>query len=204
MNEFKKFCPSITVIELSGGKPTRAMMIKKMETRQIKWDVCLTTFQMILNDEFFRRYQWYYVVIDEGHILKNENAVLGKLIRKVPSKNRLLLTGTPLHNNLHELYSLLNFLMPDIFSSSDAFDAHDEESLKCIKSILQPFFLRRIKADVETSLLPKIEHKLFVGLTKLQRDTYINIIDKSNFKSFSEKLSDLRKIANHPYLINGV
>lgn len=194
----------MAVVVLAGDKQHRDEMTNKMKAREIQWDVCITTFETILCTVFFRKLKWEYVVIDEGHRLKNETSISSKLVRQMSSRNRLLLTGTPLQNNLHELWALLNYLMPEIFNNSDIFDAQDEESMKRIKSILQPFFLRRIKADVETSLLPKIEHKLFVGLTKLQRDTYINIIDKSNFKIVSEKLKDLQKVANHPYLIRGV
>lgn len=192
------------VIEVSGDKQTRVTIISQMQTKGLKWDVCVTTFDTILSDAFFRHQHWHYVVIDEAHRLKNEKTVFGKLVREMPSKHRLLLTGTPLQNNLHELWALLNYLMPDIFSDSKTFDAPDEQTMKSIKSILQPFFLRRIKADVEGSLLPKIESNLFVGLTKLQRDTYIKTIDKHSLRSQSEKLQDMRKIANHPYLIHGV
>lgn len=193
------------VIELTGDKHTRANLINRMKTEGFKWDVCVTAIETILTDPFFRHHQWHYVVIDEAHRLRNENTIFGKLVRQMPSRSRLLLTGTPLQNNLHELWALLNYLMPDVFTDSNTFHARDEESMKSMKSILQPFFLRRIKADVEASLLPKIENNLFVGLTKLQRDTYIKTVDKLVvFSSQSQTLQVLRKIANHPYLISGV
>lgn len=206
MNEFKKFCPTMKVVELTGDKNTRAMKIKRMEDNHNEWDVCVTTFETIFNEIFFRRQQWQYVVIDEGHRLHNEKSLFCKLIREVPSKNRLLLTGTPLQNSLRHLWTMLNYLMPHIFNETDIFDCHfdEEEHMKCIKAILQPFFLRRVKADVEVSLLPKIEHKLFVRLTKLQRDTYIQSFERSYYKCNREILQNLRKIANHPYLVPGV
>ena len=106
------------------------------------------------------------------------------MIRKFNSKYRLLLTGTPLQNNLHELWSLLNFLLPEIFSSSDDFEewfdlgknqdltdaeieAKNEQIIKQLHKIMRPFMLRRIKRDVEKSLLPKIEMHINVGITEV-------------------------------------
>lgn len=194
----------MNVIKLIGDKNYRSVTINQMMSRHIQWDVCVTTFDVILSAPFFRKYQWHYVVIDEAHRLKNDKTISYKVIRDLPCRNRLLLTGTPLQNNLHELWLLLNYLMPGIFNNSNAFDASDDESMKCIQEIIKPFFLRRIKADVETTLLPKIEDKLFVGLTKLQRDTYIQMANKSSFKNTATAIQDLRKVANHPYLIRGV
>ena len=116
----------------------------------------------------------YYVVIDEAHRIKNENSVLSQEVRRQSSLFRLLLTGTPLQNNLHELWALLNFLLPDIFSSSEDFDSWfatggSQEVVKKLHAIIRPFLLRRLKADVERSLPPKIETKLYVGMTDMQR-----------------------------------
>ncbi len=152
------------VVELTGEKQTRTTQINMMKTMENQWDVCVTTFEMILHEVFFRKHHWHYVVIDEGHRLKNEKNMIGTLVRQMSTANRLLLTGTPLQNNLHELWALLNYLMPDIFNDYTTFKCHDDENMKYIKSILQPFFLRRVKADVEASLLPKIENKLFICL----------------------------------------
>lgn len=195
----------MSVVELTGDKGFRSAQIASMEEDRTKWDACVTTFEMIRREPFFRRHQWNYVVIDEGHLLANEKSISSKLIREMQSKNRLLLTGTPLQKNVRELWALLNYLMPDIFDETQFSDFEDDdESMESTKAILQPFFLRRVKADVEASLLPKIEHKLFVGLTKLQRNTYINVTENSRNKSKAWHLQSLRKIANHPYLIRGV
>jgi SWI/SNF-related matrix-associated actin-dependent regulator of chromatin subfamily A member 5 len=143
------------------------------------------------------------------------------MVRIFKSKNRLLLTGTPLQNNLHELWALLNFLLPELFSSAEDFDSwfKDENMLSNrdivgrLHRVLQPFLLRRIKSDVEKSLLPKKEMKVYVGLSKMQREWYTKIlmkdIDVVNSAGKVEKtrlmniLMHLRKCCNHPYLFDG-
>lgn len=84
------------------------------------WDVCITSYEMIIREKsVFKKFNWRYMVIDEAHRIKNEKSKLSELLREFKSMNRLLLTGTPLQNNLHELWALLNFLLPDVFNSSD-------------------------------------------------------------------------------------
>jgi SWI/SNF-related matrix-associated actin-dependent regulator of chromatin subfamily A member 5 len=133
-----------------------------------------------------QKFEWKYIIIDEAHKIKNEDSQTSQRIRQLRSKNRLLLTGTPLQNNLHELWSLLNFLLPEIFSSSDDFDEwfdlgnkqnaemtdgekekKNDEIIKKLHKILRPFMLRRIKREVEKSLLPKIEMHINVGITEV-------------------------------------
>lgn len=118
---------------------------------------------------------------------------------------------------------MLNYLLPDIFASSDDFDtwfdsdnclSGNDEIVNRLHTILRPFMLRRIKSEVEKSLLPKIELKLFVGLTTLQRETYkkvlmkdvqtLNAMGQASQKAINSILMELRKAANHPYLIDGV
>jgi SWI/SNF-related matrix-associated actin-dependent regulator of chromatin subfamily A member 5 len=159
----------------------------------------------LLEKAAFKKIHWEYIVIDEAHRIKNEESSLSKIVRIFKSRNRLLLTGTPLQNNLHELWALLNFLLPDIFQSSDAFDSwfqnkvgdqdaavkqlhkvslriHIAVFLPCGVSyssqVLRPFFIRRIKADVEKSLLPKKEINLYVGMSEMQRKWYQKILEK--------------------------
>lgn len=84
------------------------------------WDVCITSYEMIIRERgVLRKIQWRYLVIDEAHRIKNEKSKLSEILREFETNNRLLLTGTPLQNNLHELWALLNFLLPDVFNSSD-------------------------------------------------------------------------------------
>lgn len=123
-----------------------------------------------------------YVIIDEAHRIKNETSVLSQVVRLFECANRLLITGTPLQNNLHELWAMLNFLLPELFSDASDFDAWFDVAGKTnlvadsfvgkLHKILKPFLLRRLKADVEKELLPKKEVKLFVGMSEMQRTWY--------------------------------
>merc|ERR1711953_877503 len=177
---------------------------------------------MILREKsVFKKFNWKYMVIDEAHRIKNEESKLSVIVREIKTNNRLLLTGTPLQNNLHELWALLNFLLPDVFSSSEDFDEWfntnsclgDNSMVARLHGVLKPFLLRRLKADVEKSLLPKKEVKIFFGLTKMQREWYTKIlmkdIDIVNGAGKTEKmrlqniLMQLRKCCNHPYLFDG-
>jgi SWI/SNF-related matrix-associated actin-dependent regulator of chromatin subfamily A member 5 len=89
-----------------------------------EWDVCVTSYEMIIKEKsVFKKFNWRYMVIDEAHRIKNEKSKLSEIVREFKTTNRLLLTGTPLQNNLHELWSLLNFLLPDVFNSSDVINS---------------------------------------------------------------------------------
>lgn len=134
-----------------------------------------------------------------------------------------------MQNNLHELWSLLNFLLPEIFQSSDDFDewfdlgskqnAHlsdaekeqkNNEMIKQLHKILRPFMLRRIKREVEKSLLPKIEMHITVGITEMQKTIYRQLLKKSTIEKVSSTahykniLVQLRKVCDHPYLFPGI
>ena len=142
------------------------------------------------------------------------------MVRTFNTYFRLLITGTPLQNNLHELWSMLNFLLPDVFASAEQFDewfnpegGSDGESqadvLAQLHRILRPFLLRRLKQDVEKDLPPKKEMKLLIGMTEMQRTWYASILTKNidvlNAMGAQQKrmlniLMQLRKCANHPYL----
>ena len=146
--------------------------------------------------------------------------MLSKVVRLFSTHFRLLITGTPLQNDLHELWAMLNFLLPDIFGDSDTFDAwfsigdggaQTTDVLSQLHKILRPFLLRRLKADVEKDLPPKREIKLMIGLTEMQRRWYSNILGKNidvlnamgaNRTRMLNMLMQLRG-ANHPYLFEG-
>lgn len=125
-------------------------------------------------------------MIDEAHRIKNENSSLSQIVRLFNCRNRLLVTGTPLQNNLHELWALLNFLLPDIFSSSEDFKSWFSEDqggdqdkvVQQLHKVLRPFLLRRIKSDVEKSLLPKKRINLYVGMSQMQRSWYKKLLEK--------------------------
>ncbi|KAI6975707.1 chromatin remodelling complex ATPase chain ISW1, partial [Hortaea werneckii] len=188
-----------------------------------KFDVCITSYEMILREKsHLKKFAWEYIIIDEAHRIKNEESSLAQIIRVFNSRNRLLITGTPLQNNLHELWALLNFLLPDVFGDSEAFDqwfnnqdADQDTVVQQLHRVLRPFLLRRVKSDVEKSLLPKKEINLYVGMSEMQIKWYRNIIEKDidavngagGKKESKTRLLNivmqLRKCCNHPYLFDG-
>ncbi|KAI0218655.1 SWI/SNF-related matrix-associated actin-dependent regulator of chromatin subfamily A member 5 [Lamellibrachia satsuma] len=219
--EFKRWVPTIRVVCLIGDQAKRVAMIRDV-IMPGDWDCCVTSYEMVIREKsVFKKFNWRYLVIDEAHRIKNEKSKLSEIVREFKSANRLLLTGTPLQNNLHELWSLLNFLLPDVFNSADDFDAWfntnkcfgDSELVTRLHDVLRPFLLRRIKSDVEKRLLPKKETKIYIGLSKMQREWYTKIllkdIDVVNGAGKSDKmrllniLMQLRKCCNHPYLFDG-
>lgn len=128
-------------------------------------------------------------IILTGHIIRNEETQIAETVRKLHSQWILLLTGTPIQNNLHELYSLLNFLHPDIFVNSSKFDKcfdlsnhHiiDKKLLLKVHSMLKPFMLRRLKADVEKSVPPKVEKKILCPMTPMQSLWYKRFLLKES------------------------
>lgn len=190
-----------------------------------QWDVCVTTYEMCNTErKTLSKFAWKYLVIDEAHRLKNDASMFSTTVRGFSTANRLLLTGTPLQNNLHELWALLNFLLPDIFSSSEQFDEwfnleiEDEDSKKNMISqlhkILRPFMLRRLKADVAKGLPPKTETIVMVGMSKMQKQLYKKLLlrDLDTFTGNQAKnrtavlniVMQLRKCCGHPYLFEGV
>ena len=175
-----------------------------------------------------KKISWEYIIIDEAHRIKNVDSILSQIVRLFDSRHRLLITGTPLQNNMKELWALLNFLLPDVFSNSDDFDnwfatqsggsENKEESdvvVQQLHKVLRPFLLRRVKAEVEKSLLPKKEINVYVGMTDMQRKWYRSILEKdidavnniSGKKEGKTRLANivmqLRKCCNHPYLFDG-
>lgn len=211
----------MNVFTLAGVRDERKALLNR-KLRQSTWNVCITSYDICRIEQLsLRKIAWRYIVVDEAHRIKNERAQLSVAIRKFTSTNRLLLTGTPLQNDLHELWSLLNFLLPDVFNSADDFDKWfdpnvclgDDDMVNRLHRILKPFMLRRIKSEVEKTLLPKIETKIFVGLSKVQREWYRKVLLKditilhNGYEAKKMRLENLimhlRKAANHPYLFEG-
>ncbi|KAJ3227421.1 hypothetical protein HK099_002172 [Clydaea vesicula] len=182
----------------------RSKKLKKKDS--FFFPAVVTSYEIAMNDrKFFESYQWKYIIVDEGHRLKNLNCKLIKELKSYSSANRLLLTGTPLHNNLKELWSLLNFLMPDIFDDLEIFsewfdfseDIKENENNDFICSasktsiigdlhnILKPFILRRVKDEVEISIPAKKEIILYCPLMPTQKKLYeaalLGVAEFSNF-----------------------
>lgn len=220
--EFARWIPEINVLVLQGAKEDRAALINERLLSE-DFDVCITSYEMILREKtHLKKFAWEYIIIDEAHRIKNEESSLAQIIRLFNSRNRLLITGTPLQNNLHELWALLNFLLPDVFGDSEAFDqwfsGQKEDQDKVVQQlhkVLRPFLLRRVKSDVEKSLLPKKEVNLYIGMSDMQVQWYKRILEKDidavngagGKKESKTRLLNivmqLRKCCNHPYLFDG-
>lgn len=220
--EFTKWIPEVNVLILQGAKDDRHQLINDRLIDE-KFDVCITSYEMVLREKaHLKKFAWEYIIIDEAHRIKNEESALAQIIRIFNSRNRLLITGTPLQNNLHELWALLNFLLPDVFGDSEAFDqwfsnqeADQDTVVQQLHKVLRPFLLRRVKSDVEKSLLPKKEINLYVGMSAMQIKWYKSILEKdidavngaAGKKESKTRLLNivmqLRKCCNHPYLFDG-
>ncbi|KAG5356988.1 SWI/SNF-related matrix-associated actin-dependent regulator of chromatin subfamily A member 5 [Yarrowia sp. C11] len=221
--EFAKWTPEVNVLVLQGDKESRAQLIQD-RLLTCDFDVCITSYEMVLREKgYLRRFAWQYIVIDEAHRIKNEESSLSQIIRLFHTENRLLITGTPLQNNLHELWALLNYILPDVFQDSAAFDAwfgedqsgDQDAAVNQLHKILRPFLLRRVKADVEKSLLPKKEINLYVGMSDMQVRWYQKILEKDidavngqvgkreGKTRLLNIVMQLRKCCNHPYLFEG-
>lgn len=184
----------------------------------VKIDALITTFETVVSDvEFLKKIPWRVCVIDEAHRLKNRNCKLlvnGLLAFRM--EHRVLLTGTPLQNNIEELFSLLNFLHPQQFDNSATFleqfgSCQTDDQVQKLQEILKPMMLRRLKEDVEKSLGPKEETIIEVQLSDMQKKFYRAILER-NFShlckgtsapSLMNVMMELRKCCNHPFLING-
>ncbi|KAH6832958.1 chromatin-remodeling protein 11 [Perilla frutescens var. hirtella] len=219
MNEIKRFCPLLRAVKFLGN-PDERRYVREQLLVAGKFDVCVTSFEMAIKEKsVLRKFSWRYIIIDEAHRIKNENSLLSKTMRLFNTNYRLLITGTPLQNNLHELWSLLNFLLPEIFSSSETFDEwfqisgenDEQEVVQQLHKVLRPFLLRRLKSDVEKGLPPKKETILKVGMSQMQKQYYRALLQKDlevvnaggERKRLLNVAMQLRKCCNHPYLFQG-
>jgi len=221
--ELKLWCPSLNVVLLNPVKEERDEALKKITKH--KFEVVITSYEGVnICINKLKKIKWECLIIDEAHRIKNENALLSRNVRSLESKFRFLVTGTPLQNNLHELWALLNFLLPDLFSSAEDFDqwfglnnaeGDDEdqedrnaEIVQQLHKILKPFLLRRTKQEVEKTLPPKKEIYIKIGMTQIQKSIYkklltSNLINESK-TVYKNIIMQLRKCCNHPYLFDGV
>uniref|UniRef100_A0A1D1YNZ4 ATP-dependent DNA helicase DDM1 n=1 Tax=Anthurium amnicola TaxID=1678845 RepID=A0A1D1YNZ4_9ARAE len=212
VNEVSRFVPSVAAIIYHGTKKERQEIRQKFMPKEIgpKFPLVVTSYEVALFDvKHLCHYNWKYVVVDEGHRLKNTNCLLLKALRCMPIENKLLLTGTPLQNNLAELWSLLNFILPDIFSSHKEFESwfdlsgkysSDTQQEECeekrrlqvlskLHSILRPFLLRRMKEDVEQLLPRKKEIVLYANMTEHQRVMQDHLLNKT-LENYLEDMAD--------------
>ncbi|TRX96951.1 hypothetical protein FHL15_002257 [Xylaria flabelliformis] len=205
-DEFQKWTPTIPFVLYHGTIEERQQIFRDRIMKHYqkghptkKFPVVCTSYEMVLRDHAaLSKIDWAFIVVDEGHRMKNADAKLFRELQQFKSATRLLITGTPLQNNLKELWSLLHFLMPETFLDWEAFevwfdfsDLQDEEGtaqfiedkesqslVSKIHKVLQPLLLRRIKADVAAYLPKKREYVLYAPMTKEQTDLYNVVSDK--------------------------
>ncbi|CAI9096837.1 OLC1v1033065C1 [Oldenlandia corymbosa var. corymbosa] len=243
--ELKKWCPSLTVLQYHG--PARSAYSKQLSTVMKAglpppFNVILVCYSLFerrsaqQKDErkVLKHFEWSCVLMDEAHALKDKSSYRWKNLKSVArkAKQRLMLTGTPLQNDLHELWSMLEFMLPDLFETGDVdlrklLNAEDRDLITRIKSILGPFILRRLKSDVMQQLVQKIQKVEYVRMEKQQADAYREAIDnyRATCQARMSKLPDggvknmagilprrqisnyfheFRKIANHPLLVRRI
>ena len=225
--EFKKFLPGFKVLTYYGSIDER----KKKRVGwgdDDKWNVVITSYQLVIQDHTsFKKRSWHYLVLDEAHNIKNFRSQRWQTLLTFKTHARLLLTGTPLQNNLNELWSLVFFLMPSGFAGLDEFmgwfkkpveqileqgKEMDEEAKQIVRrlhGVLRPYLLRRLKADVEKQMPGKYEHVIYCKLSKRQRYLYDGFMGRaqtkealagSNYLSIVNCLMQLKKVCNHPDL----
>lgn len=205
--EFKKWCPGFKILSYYGSQEERKRKRQGWNNDDV-WNVCITSYQLVLQDQqVFKRRRWHYMILDEAHNIKNFKSQRWQTLLGFNTHSRLLLTGTPLQNNLTELWSLLFFLMPaengvggfaDLQEFHDWFhkpetqilesgrEQMDDEARAIISKlhkVLRPYLLRRLKSEVEKQMPAKYEHVEFCRLSKRQRELYDGFLGRTDTKA---------------------
>ncbi|KNA15017.1 hypothetical protein SOVF_102070 [Spinacia oleracea] len=231
MAEFTSWAPDLNVVEYHGNVKGRTLIRQyewharypnnlHQKSVAYKFNVLLTSYEMILADSsHLRGIPWEVLIVDEGHRLKNSSSKLFSMLNSFSFQHRVLLTGTPLQNNLGELYNLLNFLQSASFPSLASFeekftDLADADRVEELKKLVAPHMLRRLKKDAMQNIPPKTERMVPVELSSIQAEYYRAMLTK-NYQilrnigkgvpqqSMLNIVMQLRKVCNHPYLIPG-
>ncbi|KFV63537.1 Chromodomain-helicase-DNA-binding protein 5, partial [Dryobates pubescens] len=232
--EFELWAPDFYVVTYTGDKESRAVIrenefsfednavrggkkvFRMKKEAQIKFHVLLTSYELITIDQaVLGSIEWACLVVDEAHRLKNNQSKFFRVLNSYKIDYKLLLTGTPLQNNLEELFHLLNFLTPERFNNLEGFleefaDISKEDQIKKLHDLLGPHMLRRLKADVFKNMPAKTELIVRVELSQMQKKYYKFILTR-NFEALNSKgggnqvsllniMMDLKKCCNHPYL----
>lgn len=204
--EFKKWAPGFKILTYYGDAKQREQK-RKGWNKQDTWHVCITSYQLVIHDQqIFRRKRWEYMILDEAHNIKNFRSQRWQTLLNFNANHRLLLTGTPLQNNLVELWSLLYFLMPQGISSSmpvgfanlkefqewfanpvdkiiqtgaHIVDDEARNTVAKLHGVLRPYILRRLKQDVEKQMPAKYEHVIYCRLSKRQRYLYDDFMSRA-------------------------
>ncbi|KAM6965442.1 SWI/SNF-related matrix-associated actin-dependent regulator of chromatin subfamily A containing DEAD/H box 1A-like [Aplochiton taeniatus] len=223
VRELKLWCPSLKVLVYCGSVEDRRYLKHDILSGEVDFNVIVSTYNLAIGNDsdrsLFRKLRLKYAVFDEGHMLKNMNSVRYRHLMAINAEHRLLLTGTPLQNNLLELMSLLNFIMPSMFSSSTtqiakmfSMKSCEEQSqfernrITHAKLIMKPFILRRVKSEVLKHLPAKDEKVEFCSMSEKQEVLYQSLFKRLRKSTNGEKRElcnvamQLRKMANHPLL----
>ena len=190
-SEFEKFAPSLKIGISHGLKKDRLNLIKNI----YDYDIILTTYGSLRNDlDYYEKIKFDYCIIDEAQNIKNPLASATDAVKAIDANNKFALTGTPIENNLLELWSIFDFIMPGYLYSLTKFNAvfiRDENKIDNLKAMIKPFILRRTKKEVIKELPPKIEKKYFVEMGKSQKNAYGIYVE-----NVKEKLNDKKEIKN--------
>ncbi|XP_070583601.1 chromodomain-helicase-DNA-binding protein 3 isoform X3 [Erythrolamprus reginae] len=232
--EFHMWAPNFYVVTYTGDKDSRSIIrenefsfednaikggkkaFKMKREAQVKFHVLLTSYELVTIDQAaLASIRWACLVVDEAHRLKNNQSKFFRVLNGYKIDHKLLLTGTPLQNNLEELFHLLNFLTPERFNNLEGFleefaDISKEDQIKKLHDLLGPHMLRRLKADVFKNMPAKTELIVRVELSPMQKKYYKYILTR-NFEALNSRgggnqvsllniMMDLKKCCNHPYL----
>lgn len=235
--EIERFVPDLKCLPYWGSAKDRKVLRKFWDRKSITYNkesqfhVLITSYQLVVQDtQYFQKIRWQYMILDEAQAIKSSQSSRWKSLLGFHCRNRLLLTGTPIQNNMQELWALLHFIMPTLFDNHDEFsewfskdiESHaqsntklNEDQLKRLHMILKPFMLRRVKKHVQKELGDKIEEDVFCDLTYRQRAYYGNLRSKISVMDLAEKAAvgddqdtatlmnlvmQFRKVCNHPDL----
>lgn len=211
-DEFEKFAPSMKVLLLHGNKSEREETMKNFAD----YDVILTTYGTLKNDfKFYEDKKFDFSIIDEGQNIKNYSSLSSEAVKSINAKVKFALTGTPIENNLMELWSIFDYVMPTYLYSKSKFQDKfmgKEGDIEKLRSMIKPFILRRLKKDVMLELPEKVEKKFFVEMAESQKKVYKafaedaknKLLDKdeeNNKITILSYLTKLRQICLDPSLI---
>lgn len=189
--EFEKFAPTMKIAVIHGDRNERVSLMNGID----KYDVVITTYGTLRNDfDYYKNIEFDYCIIDEGQNIKNPLSQNTETIKNIKAKNRFALSGTPIENNLMELWSLFDFVMPGYLYSKSVFKkmfaGGGNFEIEDLKTLINPFILRRIKNEVMKELPDKIEKEFFVEMTEEQKKIYSIFVNEIKEKLENPEVED--------------